>query len=129
MLRKEVARLIGVKEESIYNWENNRSSPRLGLIPRVVEFLGYVPFDTSGRSLRERLVALRRLCGISQEELAHRLDVAPTTLRRWERGKGKPMEMDLEKVNALLSSPQFDTSRDEVEVGQVERVPGRRNPS
>jgi len=43
LLQMHVAEEIGVDECSIYNWESNRVAPSLRLIPRIIEFLGYVP--------------------------------------------------------------------------------------
>ena len=45
LLQKEVARLLGVDTDSVTNWEKNRYVPRRHLIPRIVEFLGYVPLS------------------------------------------------------------------------------------
>jgi len=56
-----VAEEIGVDECSIYNWESNRVAPSLRLIPRIIEFLGYVPIFESSEittsSLAARLLA------------------------------------------------------------------------
>jgi len=55
-------------------------------IPDIIRFLGYNPLPEP-QSLREKLIYTRKLLGLSQEALAKRLGVDPTTLRRWERGK------------------------------------------
>jgi len=104
LLQKEVALKIGVKEETIYNWEKNRSSPQLHYTQKVIEFLGYVPFEPPPRTLGERIVNKRRLLGITQEELAHRLGVDPTTLARWERNESQPLKRHLERLTAFLGS-------------------------
>jgi DNA-binding XRE family transcriptional regulator len=39
LLQKDVGRTIGVDETTIYNWENNRASPSLYSLPKVIEFL------------------------------------------------------------------------------------------
>ena len=98
LLQKEVAQKIGVGETSVYNWENNLAKPALRFIPRIIEFLGYVPFDTSNLSAGERIVVYRRLLGISQKKLAHRLGIDPCTLSKWERDKRKPPENVLKEV-------------------------------
>ena len=69
----------------------------------VIQFLGYVPYDTSTLAFGDRLVFMRRLSGISQKELAHRLDVDPTTLARWERGKGRPLEWHQKRMDSCLA--------------------------
>ena len=45
LLQREVAQRLGVDTASVTNWENGHTSPRLHLIPRIIEFLGYSPFS------------------------------------------------------------------------------------
>jgi DNA-binding XRE family transcriptional regulator len=44
LLQREVASKIGVKKDSVYNWERG-IEPELRFIPKIIEFLGYIPFD------------------------------------------------------------------------------------
>ena len=90
--KKDVAKIIDVEEATIWNWENNRTSPKLHYIPKIVEFLDYVPCNIEPKTLGERIVNYRRLLGITQKELAYRLGVDPSTLARWERNNGRPLK-------------------------------------
>ena len=103
LLQKEVAERIGVHKATIYNWETNRKSPQLRFVPRIIEFLGYVPYDTQSEALGKRIVVRRRRLGLTQKELARRLGVDPSTLGRWERGKGKPSRKHRIGLGALLA--------------------------
>jgi transcriptional regulator with XRE-family HTH domain len=103
LLQKEVASILGVKEATIWNWENNRSSPKLHYISRVVAFLDYIPFNGEPKTLGERIVNYRRLLSITQKELAKSLGVDPSTLGRWERDTGKPSKRPLESLNSLMA--------------------------
>ena len=79
-------RRIRSTECCVYLWEANRATPTLPFLPKIIEFLGYCPFDpdwTPG----ERLTWIRRYLGLSQEAMARRLRVDPGTLARWERGE------------------------------------------
>jgi transcriptional regulator with XRE-family HTH domain len=105
LLQKQVALILGVEEATIWNWENNHSSPNLHYIPRIIKFLGYVPFDNQAKTLGEEIGHYRRLLGITQKELAKPLGIDPGTLARWERSKGKPLQTHLEKVCTLLTLP------------------------
>jgi transcriptional regulator with XRE-family HTH domain len=108
LLQRQVALLLGVEEATIWNWENNRSSPKLHYIPRIVRFLGYVPFYGEPKTLGEKIINYRRLSGITRKELANRLGVDPGTLARWERNEGRPQKPSLGKINAfqLDENPQ-----------------------
>ncbi|MHB8834816.1 MAG: helix-turn-helix transcriptional regulator [Candidatus Methylomirabilia bacterium] len=89
LLQREVADRIGAMKDSVYLWEANRVAPTLPFLPKIIEFLGYCPFDpdwTPG----ERLTWIRRYFGLSQEAMARRLRVDPGTLARWERGEMGP---------------------------------------
>ena len=86
LLQREVADRIGAIKDSVYLWEANRVAPTLPFLPKIIEFLGYCPFDpdwTPG----ERLTWIRRYFGLSQEAMARRLAVDPGTLAMWERGE------------------------------------------
>ncbi|MBP3585058.1 MAG: helix-turn-helix transcriptional regulator, partial [Peptococcaceae bacterium] len=40
--------------------------------------------------LSDKLIALRKNAGMSQEELAEKLDVSRQAISRWENGSAKP---------------------------------------
>ncbi len=103
LLQREVALLLRSTECSVYIWETNRTSPTLPFLPRIIEFLGYCPYDpdwTPG----ERLIWIRKYLGLSQEAMARRLKVDPGTLAKWETGKKEPMGGFLIRLQKLLAS-------------------------
>jgi DNA-binding XRE family transcriptional regulator len=64
----------------------DRVAPTLPFLPKIIEFLGYCPYDpdwTPG----ERLTWIRKYLGMSQETMARRLGVDPGTLAKLEQGK------------------------------------------
>lgn len=60
-----------------------------------------------------RLFELRKQNGMSQEELAHRLDISRQTISKYETGESLP---DTEKLIAI--SKVFDISLDELVLGK-----------
>lgn len=62
-----------------------------------------------------RLYQLRKQKGLSQEELANRLNVSRQTVSKWEVGDSTP---DMEKLVAL--SVLFDVSLDKLVMGKEE---------
>ena len=103
MLQREVAAQIGVTEESIYNWETNRTEPEVQFIPKIINFLGYAPYDT-GRSFGKRLKAIRSALGLSQEHFAKAIKVDESTVAKWEREEHKPLRERLAALKAFLHS-------------------------
>lgn len=73
-------------------------------IPKVIEFLGYVPFEKEPDTLGDRIVYYRRLAGMTQKELAHQLGIDPGTLAQWERGERIPSGAYREHIIDLLDS-------------------------
>jgi len=101
LFQRDVARRLDVNEATTYNWENSRTLPRVAFVPRIIAFLGYVPYRVPSQTLGERIVAFRRVRGLTQNELALRLGVDPSTLGRWERDKGQPSGTLLGKLVAF----------------------------
>jgi transcriptional regulator with XRE-family HTH domain len=104
LLQKEVALILGVHETTIWNWERDRSSPNLHHLPKVIQFLGYLPFQAQAETLGEKIVNSRRLSGITQKELAKRLGVDPSTLARWERNESRPQKRLSARLAGFLVS-------------------------
>jgi len=92
------------EEATVWNWENNYSSPKLHYIPRIIKFLGYAPFKIEAKTLGDRIVNYRRLSGITQKELAKSLGIDPSTLGCWERNDSRPLKRHLEGLTAFLGS-------------------------
>ena len=71
--------------------------------PRVFSFLGFYPFPVP-RTLSDRLIAFRRLHGLSRKELAGQLGVDEGTVAKWENGERGPAGNRMEIVEAFLRS-------------------------
>jgi transcriptional regulator with XRE-family HTH domain len=84
--QKDVARQIGVNKDTIHNWETNRTAPEVRLIPHIIDFLGYVPYDPTW-SFGHWLRAVRSALGLSQEQLARRAGLDESTVAKWEKGR------------------------------------------
>jgi len=103
LLQREVADRLRVNAITVSNWETNRTSPQLRFIPRIIAFLGYSPYCPQPAPPGNRIRAQRRSLGLSQKELAHRLGIDPSTLRRWELGNGEPSAAHRSKLLDWLS--------------------------
>jgi transcriptional regulator with XRE-family HTH domain len=99
-----VARILGVDESTVTNWEKNRTSPALRVVPKIIEFLGYDPMPKSSDASGERLSQYRRSRGISQKGLAHKIGIDPATLSMLERGRGECLTSVVKKATAFLES-------------------------
>ena len=70
LLQREVAQILGVNETSVYDWEKHRTDPMVHLIPRITQFLGHTPPFFNRKTTEQKIVAYRRLRGMSQRALA-----------------------------------------------------------
>jgi len=101
LLQRTVAEYMCVHIESLKNWERGAGAPAIRQMPRIIEFLGYDP-EPQPETLAKRLAYARRRLGFTQEDLAEKLEVAPGTILRWEKGDCLPPAKKLERAQALL---------------------------
>lgn len=109
LFQREAGLRIGVTEATVYGWEKLGTSPSISEWPGVLCFLGYDPHP-SPTTTGQRLQAIRRREGLTQVELAARLNVDPSTLKVWERGQephNRRCRLRVEQVltNSLVSQP------------------------
>ena len=102
LLQKDVANMIGVCEDSITLWENNRNEPSIIYYPKIIIFLGYVPFEIDVSTLGGQIKLYRYLHGLSQEELARKLEVNESTVFHYENNKHKPSSKTLRKFKSII---------------------------
>ena len=86
-------------KSTVWNWEKGHTSPPLYTIPKVIEFLGYAPWNGLASTLGEKIVRARRWAGLTQETLARQIGVDPTTLARWEGGDKHPSKRSMEIID------------------------------
>ncbi|MCL5104880.1 MAG: transcriptional regulator [Armatimonadetes bacterium] len=86
--RAGAAKVLGVSMDSIKNWEANITLPSVKLMPKVIEFLGYVPCcNIDSLSEGDRIRTCRKILGLRIREAAEHLGVSMSTLSSWENGR------------------------------------------
>jgi transcriptional regulator with XRE-family HTH domain len=111
LYQKDIAKKFGADLTSVFNWENNVKSPAIRFIPHIIQFLGYNPFeDISSAGFGKRIVAYRKMRGLTQKEFAHQLGIDPTTMSRWEKGKSTFLKKGADTLNSLLLSAETSTA-------------------
>lgn len=103
LLQRDVCLQLGVKKDTVTNWETNRTSPSLSHIPKIIKFIGYIPWKVS----EGNILGKRQLLGISQKDLAKQIGVDPGTLAHWEAGKKKPAEIFRQNLEHFFKSFDF----------------------
>lgn len=111
MLQKEIAAKLQTTVCTYRGWERNQRNPSHRYIPRIVQFLGYIPFDTEFENLGQKIHAYRQFTGLRQKDLACLLGVDPSTIYHWEKGKHKPERRLLKELAAFFAvnkAPNFE---------------------
>ena len=107
LFQREVAETIGVKKAAIFNWENGVTQPKIRSMPKIFEFLGYIPSVAMSpiiSTLSDRIIAYRKLHGISQKKFARELGVDSGTLGRWEKDMSVPCKQMVDVLEPLLNA-------------------------
>jgi transcriptional regulator with XRE-family HTH domain len=102
LLQREVANIIGVTESSIWNWEHG-TEPELQYNPKIIEFLGYVPFECPNDTIGQ-LAWYRRVQGLTVVALGTRMKIHPDQLYEWLSATRKPFNKSLQKIERFLKS-------------------------
>jgi transcriptional regulator with XRE-family HTH domain len=101
--QKSVANIIGVSEDSITYWENERSSPQIRFYPKLIEFLGYNPFPFEKETLGGKIKKYRIENGLSIKRLAEAFGIEGRILVLWEENKIVPKITKYQKLRELMS--------------------------
>lgn len=97
---------MGVNNCTITNWEKSNTFPPVEFIPKIVEFIGYIPpclLPKPEATIGERIRASRRLLGLSQEKFGEKTGFDEDTIRGWETGRHKPSKKSMERLKEFLA--------------------------
>ena len=102
MLQRQLAEVLGVCEDSITGWENGHSLPQISIYPRLIVFLGYVPFATAIDTIGKRIKYYRMTKGLSYKRMGKLVGVDASTVGSWENEKFLPKGKLRGKLEKLL---------------------------
>ena len=85
--QKEVAKLLGVSEDTVTVWEKNRYEPQVQHYPKIIAYLGYYPFTHETETLAGKLRQIRYGNGFNFKRCAALFRVSVDAAKRWERGR------------------------------------------
>jgi len=105
MSQAAVARSLGVVEDCITYWENFRSQPKISYYPRIVVFLGYLPWQFDTSTLQGRLKEYRFRHGLSYKKFGMIFGMDAAQIRKLEEGSVVPFRKTIAKLEQLLISP------------------------
>lgn len=68
-------------------WEYNRGKPKVYNYPKLIEVLGFLPFEVDTSRLGGKIIAYRYTKGLSRKKFGNLLGVDESTLKTWEENK------------------------------------------
>jgi transcriptional regulator with XRE-family HTH domain len=104
LLQKDVAAMIGVTEDAITLWENDRNLPHVSYYPKITQFLGYMPFAVDDSTLAGKMKKYRYVNGLTQEDFAKQLGIDESTVFHYEKGTHKPSKRFFFNLQKLFKS-------------------------
>ncbi len=100
----QASKIMQISKATILNWEMGHSEPCVKSIPKIIEFLGYLPFDDeSDQSIGKRLWRYRMREGISIKQLGKLIRSDGVTIARIERNEGKSFDKTIRKIEGYLN--------------------------
>lgn len=100
---QQLARLLKVTEEAVVYWEYNRGQPKVYNYPKIIEVLGFLPFDVDTSTLGGKIISYRYSKGLSRKKFSNLLGVDESTLRTWEDNIHNSMTHNIKILQSLLS--------------------------
>lgn len=97
----DVAKIIGVSDETIRQWENNTYKPLIRFYPKIIKFLTFVPLPKP-ISFREKLRFCRHVLGMTQKQFAQLVNYSSDTVSSWETNEYEPTEYSLKLLNRIM---------------------------
>jgi len=100
----KASKIMRISENTILNWEMGHSEPCVESMPKIISFLGYLPFDDeSDQSIGKRLWRYRMSEGISIKRLGKLIRSDGVTIARIERNEGRSYDKTIMKIETYLN--------------------------
>ncbi len=101
--QRDVAETLGVRTETVANWERGRERPLARHHGAIIRFLGFDPAPPA-RSLSERLRGVRLRLGLTQEAMGQKLGLDEWSVCAWESGRRQPSRWMAVRLVSLLDA-------------------------
>lgn len=109
LLQIETAKIIGVTESTVWNWEHG-TEPELIHMPKIIDFLGYIPFECPEDPLG-KLRYFKKVRGLSYERLGAVMGRNSEQLEDWLSGRIQPCRKNVERIAGFLAQEPFRWSQ------------------
>jgi len=103
----KVAKMLGVSEDTVTYWENERSKPQIQFFPKIIQFLGYNPSPVDTITLAGRMKKYRLEHGLSQKDLATLSGLDESSICIWEKNEKQPLPSKRVIIEEILNKKEL----------------------
>ena len=84
---RELAQYLKTSRETISNWENNKVAISRIYLPKIEEYLGYLPKEFALREIQRKLLLYRWERNLTQQRMARETNISYKIIMDIENGK------------------------------------------
>lgn len=103
LLQSEVAKLLGVCEDTIVGWEMRGRIPFIRHMPAIIKLIGYIPIVIDTSTLSGQIYNYRVLHGLNPKEFGVLIPVDASTIQNWEKGKRILPKRKYQKIEKIIN--------------------------
>lgn len=107
LLQKDIARILGVCEDTVTGWETRSKNPMMCQMPGIFQMLGCFPIHFSVETFGGKITFYRYLKGITPKEFGLLVGADASTVRAWEANKNSPHMQRKKIIENIIED--FDT--------------------
>lgn len=98
----DVAKLLKVRADTVTGWELNRHVPTAKISARIIQFIGYNPFENMESGIGTKLLHARMIIGDTQCQVANALGCDESNIRYIELGIRNPGRLIRNKLMSYI---------------------------
>jgi len=103
-----VAKILGVCEDSIVGWETRGITPTVRQIPGIFRMIGYLPFNIDTSTLGGKIYCYRIMHGLSRNEFGALIPADASSILSWEKGKHVPPKRKYKKIEEIIKHADLE---------------------
>jgi len=99
---KTIIKELGISRDTLRGWELNLFQPFVTHYPKIIQLLGYYPFQGEANSLGGRIRKFRYMKGLTQRQFADLMHTDVTAVWFWEADKRVPLPKTKEVIERFV---------------------------
>lgn len=115
----EVAKILGVCEDSVVGWEMRGTTPAIQQMPGIIKMIGYLPVEFDTSTFGGRTTYYRYIKGLTPKEFGKLVFADPSTVRDWEKGRHIPSQEKILVIEGVMKHETAQSARKTLIKGMI----------